>query len=120
MVHVCDQNDDIEKFDLNNIERIFVRYSSCSKAYPAYKNVCIEKYVYVSLYKLGRIKKLQKKDDPYTVELLQIHRDGLNRALLKNILFMNPAISTKLMLNEVDAADDLDEGPSPLDCAEQR
>ena len=36
MVHVCDQNDDNEMFDLNIDERIIVVHYSTSKAYQGY------------------------------------------------------------------------------------
>ena len=36
MIHVCDQNDDNEKFDLNIDKRIIVVHSSSSKTYQGY------------------------------------------------------------------------------------
>ena len=51
----CDQNDDIEKFDLNIDERIVVGYSSFSKAYQVYKKVVM--YFLMSLEELRSCKR---------------------------------------------------------------
>lgn len=113
----CDQNDDIEKCNLNDVKRVFVGYSSSSKAYPVYKKCVHWKKMFMwflmSLEKLRS--KLQNKKDSEMEEMLQIQRNDLNSELAEEYP-LHESSNPK----EANADDELDEGPGLIDNAEQR
>ena len=108
MVHVCDQNDDNEKFDLNIDKRIIVVHSSSSKTYQGYT-----KNFHVFIDESRRFQKLQGKKFLRQKSFLKNQRDGLNSEFDEE----HPLHESN-NLKEDDADDKPDQGPGLLDSDE--